>query len=280
VKHILSGLILCLFGGLAARAASPPQDLRPDDLGAASFSETFQRLDAGPDRTANDAALHRWRTILQPPRPGNADSRSLSANTWFGDDTDGQGPSPFALTSKGLTITAVRQPQPYGRSWRSGVLTTKFSFSQYYGYFEFTADLPTCVKGAWPSLWLLPELGVWPAGGEIDFPETIGDGKIYWTAISGASGRKTQQQLSTPGECARAFHHYGVLWRSDVVAFYYDRKLIGTTPTPRDYKSAMFFLVDLNVGGGWPGQPDPALNKVAMTVRQIEAWPLHGRLAP
>ncbi|WP_174300235.1 family 16 glycosylhydrolase [Caulobacter sp. S45] len=267
------GLTICAFNSAVAEPL--PGVIVPETLGSPTFQETFRTLDAGPDLGPSSPGRHRWRTILKNSDPDHAkDARSLSTNTWFGDQSDGAGSSPFALTSRGLVITATRQAQPSGRSWRSGVLTTKFSFSQMYGYFEFFADLPACVKAAWPGLWLMPEKAGWPRGGEIDAPETIGDGKVYWTAISGATGGKTQRQITSAADCTRTLHRYGVLWRPDRIGYYYDRHLVGGAPTPPDYDSPMYLLIDLNVGGGWPGQPDPALRQVSMTIDHVAAWPL------
>ncbi|MDE1917063.1 MAG: glycoside hydrolase family 16 protein [Sphingomonadales bacterium] len=189
------------------------------------------------------------------------------------------GINPFATGPEGLTITARRvspslQARLFGRSWATGQLTTKFSFAQKQGYFEAEMNLPTCEKGAWPALWLLPAKGPWPLHGEIDFPETVGDGKVYWTVHTGQGGAHGHSQVVTKGDCAHGWHQYGVMWLPDRIGFYYDGDLVGQSATPSDFTEAMFLIVNLTIGGSWPGAPDPAATQIAMRVKYVKAWRL------
>jgi hypothetical protein len=256
-------------------------------LGEPSFDERFSSLDWGVDQT-RPARPHKWRTVFGYGGPASPGNRQLSALALAVDrDFRGQdggaplGIDPFSIGPDGLTITATKvgadkAARMWGKTWASGVLTTKFSFSQLHGYFEADMDLPTCVKGAWPAFWLLPVNGTWPEHGEIDVPETIGNGKIYWSVKTrpSAPGKDGGSQFTSPGNCTRGWHRYGVLWRSDAIGFYYDRKLVAQTPTPPDYSVPMFMLLNLAVGGSWPGNPDPSLRQVSMQVRRVTAWKL------
>jgi len=258
-----------------AHAGDLPQTYVP--AGAPIFEERFRTLDAGPDQAARGAPSHRWRTIVK----GGADAgaRSLSGGTFFGDTTTGE--NPFRIGSGGLTITAKRVAGlPFGKTWNSGFLSTKFSFSFLHGYAETDADLPTCVKGAWPApLWLLPVSGDWPLHGEVDAPETIGKvdprtgmGANHWGVISKGAAGVTRWGAETPMPCARGRHTYGILWRPDQIGFYLDRRLVAQTATPSDFTQPMYLLMDLIVGGAWPGPPDPALQSVEMSVNRVSVW--------
>jgi beta-glucanase (GH16 family) len=60
--------------------------------------------------------------------------------------------------------------------YTSGMVSTKYGFSQAYGRFEVRALLPqTTVAGLQETLWLWPvrdkQYGPWPASGEVDFSE-------------------------------------------------------------------------------------------------------------
>lgn len=270
--------------GPAGPAALPPV-IAPAALGKPSFDETFTQFDAGVDQT-RPARPHRWRTVLGNGGPAAAANRTISGMS-LGVDRDFHGADngapvgidPFSTGPQGLTITArkvdaVTQVRLFGRQWASGQVTTKFSFEQLYGYFEAEMDLPVCQKGAWPAFWLVPAKGPWPLHGEIDAPETIGDGKVYWTAITREAGRRDQQHITTPGDCTRRWHRYGVLWRPDSIGYYYDGHLVGQVRTPADYVEPMYMILDLGVGGSWPGPPDPAATQITMRVRRVTAWPL------
>jgi beta-glucanase (GH16 family) len=53
-----------------------------------------------------------------------------------------------------------------------------------------------------------------------------------------------------------SFHRYGVLWNDEFVAWYFDGERIAYMATPADLHSPMYILLNLAVGGGWPGNPD------------------------
>ncbi|MEH3038210.1 MAG: glycoside hydrolase family 16 protein [Sphingomonas adhaesiva] len=268
--------------GRDAPAALPERiDVAP--LGQPTFAEDFRTLDWGVDQV-KPARPHRWRTVHGYGGPASVGNRSLSRTTLAVDpDFAGQGGTrplglqPFATTRDGLTITARRADPAqkaalFGRTWTSGLLTTKFSFAQLRGYFEAEMDLPVCQKGAWPAFWLLPRNLGWPRHGEIDVPETVGTGKLFWTAHTLRNGKHDGAQVVTPGACERGWHRYGVLWRADRIGFYYDRRLVGQVATPDDYTEPMFLLLNLTVGGAWPGEPPATTDSITMRVRSVRAW--------
>lgn len=270
----------------AARVATGrPLPARIDDGGLRkqTFADEFRTLDWGTDQE-KPAKPHRWRTVHGYGGPAAADNRALSRTTLAVDRNFAGvgrkaplGIDPFSTGADGLTITA-RKADPklhaalFGRRWTSGLLTTKFSFAQRHGYFEAVMDLPVCQKGAWPAFWLAPRKPGWPLYGEIDAPEAIGDGKLYWSTLSKATGKKTETHKIIPGDCTRGWHRYGVLWRADKIGFYYDRRLIGQTATPADYSEPMYLLLNLAVGGSWPGEPAAATDRITMRVRSVRAW--------
>ncbi|MEH3046357.1 glycoside hydrolase family 16 protein [Sphingomonas adhaesiva] len=262
--------------------ALPPR-IAAASLGKMTFEEEFRSLDAGTDQT-RPARPHRWRTVNGYGGPDAADNRALSRTTLAVDrnyaGVGGKKPlgiDPFSTSADGLTITARKAPAAlapalFGRSWTSGLLTTKFSFAQRHGYFEAVMDIPVCEKGMWPAFWLLPTTLGWPLHGEIDAPEAIGDGKLYWSTVSKASGRKEETHAITKPSCERGFHAYGILWRPDRIGFYYDRALVGQAATPADYTEPMFMILNLTVGGSWPGEPPATTTSATMRVRSVRVW--------
>jgi len=264
-------------------AGAPPERIDVAPFGKPTFEDDFRTLDWGVDQV-KPARPHRWRTVHGYGGPAAAGNRALSRTTLAVDpDFAGAGGTkplglrPFATSREGLTITARRADPAqkaalFGRTWTSGLLTTKFSFAQLHGYFEAEMDLPVCDKGAWPAFWLLPRNLGWPRHGEIDAPETVGTGKLFWSIHTLANGKHDGSQAVTPVGCERGWHRYGVLWQRDRIGFYYDRRLVGQMATPADYTEPMFLLFDLAVGGSWPGEPPATTNSIAMRVRSVRVW--------
>ena len=170
------------------------------------------------------------------------------------------GINPFSITNGVLDIHAAPTPTADllaldGFKYTSGLLTTQKSFSQTYGYFEIKAEIPTG-QGVWPTFWLLPADGSWPP--ELDALEAVGGNTIYQTAHSGSATNQTALVFtSNVTDVSNTFHTYGVLWNAQDVNFYIDGQEVGSTPTPADMHKPMYMLVNLAVGGNFPGDAPP-----------------------
>lgn len=160
-----------------------------------------------------------------------------------------------------LTITARPSPDlglTDGLPYVSGLINTHGTFSQTYGYFEISAQVPSG-QGLWPAFWLLPQSGNWPP--EIDVLELLGhDATTYyvgshWTDPYGGHAYRTQG-VATGTDLSQGFHTYGTLWTADTIAFYLDGTEVYSMPTPGGMNEPMYLLAGLAVGGNWPGAPD------------------------
>jgi beta-glucanase (GH16 family) len=168
-----------------------------------------------------------------------------------------------------LAITA-RQEDYQGRQYTSARLKTAGKFEQTYGRFEARMKLPQG-QGIWPAFWMLGnnigDAG-WPACGEIDIMESIGRepatvyGTIHGPGYSGAGGISKPYNLpnaSFPDD----FHVFAVEWDEGSVRWYVDEKLY-VQRTPADlpqgttwvYDHPFFIILNLAIGGLWPGPPD------------------------
>jgi beta-glucanase (GH16 family) len=176
-----------------------------------------------------------------------------------------------------LVITARAEPPSsahecwYGSCrYTSTRLKTKGLFAQAYGRFEARIRIPRG-QGLWPAFWMLgadiDSIG-WPQSGEIDIMENIGrepavaHGTLHGPGYSGANGIGRADTL-TRGAYADDFHVYGVSWRPNEIRWYVDgRQYHRMTPAdlPRGTKwvfdHPFFLLLNVAVGGGWPGDPD------------------------
>ena len=176
-----------------------------------------------------------------------------------------------------LVITARAEPPSstyqcwYGRCrYTSTRLKTKGLFAQAYGRFEARIRVPRG-QGLWPAFWMLgadiDSIG-WPQGGEIDIMENIGrepaiaHGTLHGPGYSGADGIGRADTLSS-GAYADDFHIFAIVWRPNEIRWYVDgRQYHRVTPAdlPRGAKwvfdHPFFLLLNVAVGGGWPGDPD------------------------
>lgn len=175
-----------------------------------------------------------------------------------------------------LNITADKAPPatPYGYRYISGLITSEPSFSQTYGLFEIRAKLPKG-KGLWPAVWLLPVSKKWPP--EIDIMEMLGDRptRYYTTLHSKASG--THEQSHIPAhegvDLSADFHTYAVDWGAQEMVFYFDDREVARAPTPEDMHQPFYVLINLAVGGKWPGNPDDStVFPATLQVDWVRVW--------
>ena len=157
------------------------------------------------------------------------------------------------------------------RNYTSARLKTQGKFSQDYGRFEARIKIPRG-QGIWPAFWMLGadiDKTQWPACGEIDIMENIGKepslvhGTIHGPGYSGGEALGLSYSLPGEGTFADDFHIYAVEWEPKEIRFYVDEHLYETR-RPADlpngakwvYDHPFFILLNVAVGGSWPGNPD------------------------
>jgi beta-glucanase (GH16 family) len=155
--------------------------------------------------------------------------------------------------------------------YTSARLKTQGKFSQTYGRFEARIKIPYG-QGLWPAFWMLGEdiatVG-WAVCGEIDIMENIGrepsvvHGTIHGPRYSGSDGIGASYTLPSKQRFADDFHLFAVEWEPGTIRFYVDNVLYETrsrTDLPTDAKwvfdHPFFLLLNVAVGGDWPGDPD------------------------
>jgi beta-glucanase (GH16 family) len=179
---------------------------------------------------------------------------------------------PAATDGKCLVIKAINKGGGKCGFTSARLLTSGLQSFQY-GWIEARMKLPAG-KGFWPAFWMLGDnistVG-WPGCGEIDIMENIGKpgeqdrahGAIHGLGYSGAAGIAATYPLSDGTLFKDGYHTFAVNWQVDKLDFYVDNNLYASrTPAsiPTGSKwvfNAPFFLIlNLAVGGGWPGYPD------------------------
>jgi beta-glucanase (GH16 family) len=200
----------------------------------------------------------------------------VTAGNGFGNnelETYTSRPANIQQQNGNLVITARQEdltgPDGIPRPYTSARINTRNRFTQTYGRFEARIQLPLG-KGIWPAFWLLGdnhETAPWPDCGEIDILESIGAPDTIYSTLhgpgySGRNGISAKYPLPT-GETVAAFHLYAVEWAPNDIKFFFDDHLIAHR-TPADlppgtswvYDHPFYLLLNLAVGGYWPGNPD------------------------
>jgi len=245
---------------VSASDAIGPDAIGPDAIGPVTFSDEFTGAAGSPPDSA------KWRHDIGGSGWGNNELQYYTNRT---DNVahDGAG---------NMVITARRNnPAGYGCwygtcQYTSGKLTTAATFTQTYGRLEARMTLPRG-QGMWPAFWMLGsnigQVG-WPASGEIDIMENIGrepsrvHGSLHGPGYSGCCPLSGSYTLPGGQQFADAFHTFTVSWEPGVVTWYVDgiqysrhvRADAGTNPWPFDHP--FFMIMNLAVGGNWPGSPD------------------------
>jgi beta-glucanase (GH16 family) len=280
---IIGGLSLpCAGFSKAAKSPattwSPSQFHRIDPATLVpTFEDTFDAFDRARDPDDRNA---RWMTNFANGPEDGIDSRTLANNSeqqiYVDPEFGGLGLDPFRVTPRGLLISADRVPplarsRLWDRPYYSGMISTRRSFSQLYGYFEIEAQLPRG-QGFWPAFWMLPASGAWPP--ELDVMEALGSDP--WSSYTTVHSRF----LNLKGRRIRAFanlsnrpHRFGVSWTPKELIWYRDRREVSRLRTPDDLHQPMYMLANLAVGGVWAKSPDRSTQfPGTLAIRAIRAW--------
>ncbi|HEX2991078.1 MAG TPA: glycoside hydrolase family 16 protein [Anaerolineales bacterium] len=178
-------------------------------------------------------------------------------------------PENVRLENGMLVIEAREEPEfVRGRSYSSARIKTQGLHAWQYGRIEARIKLPYG-QGIWPAFWMLGEdlnKKGWPAAGEIDIMEFIGrePDHIYATVhapgYSGGDGVGSNITVA-PDTLRNDFHVYAIEWEENEIRWYFDdRQYFKLTPEdvpdPWIFDHPFFIILNLAVGGRWPGYPD------------------------
>ena len=180
------------------------------------------------------------------------------------------------IGTDGFLHVVAQQPTSGTAVYASARLKSQGLFSFQYGRIEARMMLPES-QGMWPAFWLLGDNIVtnpWPACGELDMMEHIdgsnppigGKGPGYDWMQSSIHGTSLNGGVpyTVTGFSAAAWHTYGMIWTKGQIQFYIDDpSTIYETFTPATQTGTWpfdsgpeFILLNLAVGGSWPGSPD------------------------
>ena len=191
-----------------------------------------------------------------------------------------------------LTIRAVKESL-HGCGYTSARIKSRRRdgaplFSKLYGRFEFRAKVPWG-KGLWPALWLLPQddrYGGWAASGEIDVMEIAGDephevlNSIHYGSTYPKRTLHTHVHTLPDDSTVADWHVYAVEWEPGEIRFFVDevhtstenfwwscsqtadgqgleaRRATDLNPWPAPFDQPFYLVMNVAVGGNFPGVPD------------------------
>ena len=173
-----------------------------------------------------------------------------------------------------LIIQALKKEVRSEVTYTSGRINTKDKHDYTYGKFEVRAKVPNG-KGFLPAFWMMPTdenlYGQWPKCGEIDIMEVVGDetDTVHGTLHFGEPHTSTEGTYElVNGDFSSDFHVYSCEWEPNEIRFYVDgtlyyrendwftkREGFGEITYPAPYDQPFYLILNLAVGGEWPGNP-------------------------
>ncbi len=239
----------------------------------------------GPSTSAPAAGSAKWTLVWSDEFNGTDGSApdptrwdfDIGGGGWGNNELEYYTSRPVNAQIQGgmLVIQALKETYTGGdgvtRDYTSARLKTVGRFTQSYGRFEARIKIPYG-QGLWPAFWMLGsnigQVG-WPTCGEIDIFENIGreptiiHGTVHGPGYSGSGGISGAYTLPNDARFADDFHLFAVEWDPAAIRFYVDNTLYKTV-TPADLPASttwvfdhpFFLLLNLAVGGDWPGSPD------------------------
>jgi beta-glucanase (GH16 family) len=256
--RLLAALLLLSGLAVAQSTAPAPQAgaAKPSDW-TLTWSDEFN----GANGSAPDPA--KWTLVTGGNGWGNKELEYYTAR-----------PENVHVEDGNLVIAALKEDYTGAdgvtRNYTSARMQTTGKFDQAYGRFEARIKIPYG-QGIWPAFWMLGadmQERHWPGAGEIDIMENIGrepgtvHGTIHGPGYSGDKGISAPFSLAS-ARFADDYHVYAVEWEPNQIRFYVDDHLY-VTRTPADlpagtkwvYDHPFYLLLNVAVGGGWPGNPD------------------------
>ena len=226
----------------------------------------------GPAGSAPDPAT--WNLETGAGGWGNAELQNYTASR-ANSSLDGAG---------ALVITAKKEADG---SYTSARMTTQGRFQTQYGRVEARIAIPRG-QGIWPAFWMLgadlPSKG-WPAAGEIDVMENIGrepslvHGTVHGPGYSGGDGISGTYAHPRGWSFADDFHTYAVDRKPGSIEWSVDGQVYhrvtraDTGGDPWVFDAPFFLILNVAVGGQWPGYPDASTRlPQQMTVDYVRVY--------
>ncbi len=177
----------------------------------------------------------------------------------------------------------VNQDLPHDTAtYLTGGVWTKDKFSFERGRVEIRAKMGGA-KGAWPAIWMLPQHGKWPEGGEIDIMERLNSENIAYQTVHShytyTLGIKDPPTSATGTIDPFGYNVYAVELYADSVCLFINDNHTLTYPRIKTDKEGQFpydqpqyLLIDMQLGGSWVGEINPEDLPVEMWIDWVRYY--------
>jgi beta-glucanase (GH16 family) len=174
-----------------------------------------------------------------------------------------------AFIEDGQLVIQALNERYKGKAYTSARLKTQDLFAHTYGRYEARIQIPFG-QGIWPAFWMLGDdiaTKGWPHNGEIDIMENIGrepnmvHGTVHGPGYAGGEGIGRPYALPSTERFADEFHVFAIEWEVNEIRWYvdgieYNKLTAGQVPGDWVYDHPFFMVMNVAVGGVWPGYPD------------------------
>lgn len=265
-------LLVSACGG-APRAGAPGHDQAAANGG---WTQVWRDDFTGPAGSPVSSA--RWRYDTGTHYPGGSPG-------WGNNELETYTTSTKNVYLDGRGDLAIRPIRNGRGTWTSGRLETqRADFQPSAGTslaFSARIRLPAGGQGYWPAFWMLggpfrSDITDWPAAGELDAMENINDqpmvdGTLHCGTLQAGGPCHETTGLTATYNLGRAagaagFHTYTVVWNTNPerIRWYVDGKshltitagMIGSSTWRSTFDHGFFILLNVAIGGRWPGNPD------------------------
>jgi len=167
--------------------------------------------------------------------------------------------------------------------YTSARLKTQGLYDFTYGRVDVRAKLPSG-GGTWPAIWMLGSsysTAGWPACGEIDIMEAIGNtpGYVQCALHTPSSYGATENMASTTvSDASDAFHIYSVNWSPNEISFLIDDEIYYTySPKTQDsdtwpFDASQFLILNVAMGGNLGGTIDASFTEATMEIDYVRVY--------
>ncbi len=262
---------------------------------------TYSMDTEGAEETMKDLSYDGYTVVWEDLFEGdslNLDDWNIETHEpgWVNNELQEYTESPDNIYVKdgNLVIKPIKTVDESGNvSYTSGRVNTQNKHDFKYGLFEARVKVPAG-QGYLPAFWMMPTnenlYGQWPRCGEIDIMEVLGHqtDTSYGTIHYGNPHSESQGSYTLKeGNFVDEYHTFTAEWEPGKISWYVDGILVhtendwysategqGEITYPAPFDQPFYMILNLAVGGNWPGNPDATtdFDNAALVVDYVRVY--------